>query len=142
MPAEIPATDRRRRYGSRERLRRGRLWVFLFFCALRGSDALIYFGAPAIDRQRSEVAIIVGAAWTSVALAGLWYRKDWCRYLLSFLILATTVAFTFVIPGIYQLPANYRLLAFLFAAASIDAAVIWAVVALPDIRRLTSRSYM
>jgi len=140
--AATPKTSHRRRLGSRERNRRGRLWLVLGFCVLRVSDALTYFGSPAGDRHRVLAAVIVGAIWTTVAIAGLWFRKGWCRYTLSVLVLASTIASTFLMPGVFQLPANYRVLGFLFAAASVNAAVIWALIALHDIRRFTSRSYL
>ena len=140
--AAIRKTTHRRRLPSRERNRRGRLWLLLVFCVLRVSDALTYFGSPAGDRHRLLAAIIVGAAWTTVAMVGLWFRKGWCRYALSVLVLASTIASTFLMPGVFQLPANYRVLGFLFAGASVNAAVIWALISLHDIRRFTSRAYL
>jgi hypothetical protein len=145
-PAEIAMAmpqyyHHRRRYGSRERFRRGRLWLLLLFCVLRGSDALIYFGSPASDRPHLLAAILVGAIWTAAAMAGVWSRQNWCRGALGLLIVLSTVSYTLFLP-VYQLPANYRVLAFLAGTAALNGAVIWAVTSLHDVKRLTSRAYL
>jgi hypothetical protein len=138
----IPKPERRRRrHASRHRLRRGRVWVLLIFCALRCSDALTYFAAPPAERSRILAGILVGFIWTTVVLNGLWLRKDWCRYVLSFLIVCSTIAATILVPRVYQLPADYHAIGSLLAAACINGAVIWVLISLPDIRRLTSRAY-
>ncbi len=139
----IPRAERHRpKYGSsHQRNRRGRLWLLLLFFCLRASDALLYLGVPATDKSRLFAAICVGAIWTTAALCGIWARQDWCRGGASFLILASTLCSTPFVPGLYQLPANERVLIVFFAAMTINGLVVWAVACLPDIRRLTSRAY-
>lgn len=131
---------RRRRHSSRERFRRGRLWVLLLFCVLRGSDALIYFGSPASDRRHLLAAIVVSAIWTTAVLGGVCFRQNWCRAALGVLIVLSTVSYTLFLP-VFQLPANERALTVLAVVAVINGTVIWAATSLHDIRRLTSRAY-
>jgi hypothetical protein len=132
---------RRKGYGSRERFRRSRLWLLFLFCVLRGSDALIYFGSPPGDRPRLLAAILVGAIWTTATMAGVWSRQNWCRGALGFLIVLTTLSYTLFLP-VFQLPANYRVLAVLAGTVAINGAVVWAVTSLHDLKRLTSRAYL
>jgi hypothetical protein len=131
----------RRQRRSRGRFRRGRLWLILIFLGLRAGDALMYFGSPAIDRPRVLASIVIGGIWTTSALGGLWAMQAWCRYALNILIVLTTIASTCFISAVFQLPVNQRVLIFLFAAAMVNGAAIWAVISSPGIRRLTSRSY-
>ncbi len=131
----------RRRYGARERFRRGRLWLLLLFCALRGGDALVYFATPANDKRHLLAAFVVSAIWTTAAIVGVWSRQNWCRGALGLLVVLSTVSYTFFLP-VYQLPADYRVLGFVGAVVVINGAVIWAVNSLHDIKRLTSRAYM
>ncbi len=141
MAISQPIQYHRRKPRSRGRSRRGRLWVILFFCGLRAGDALMYFGCPAAGRSRVQGALVIGALWTTAALAGLWARKSWCRFALNILIVLSTLADTIFIPALFQLPVNYRVLIFVLAAFAVNGAVVWAVISLPVIRRLTSRAY-
>jgi hypothetical protein len=135
------ATSPHVRRTTRERSQRRKLWLALIFLALRGGDALIYYGSPLTDKRQLLASLMVGGLWSTFALGGVWARKNWCRYGLNVILLCTTLFFLFQNREALKAPLDYRALAPVASAIGINVLVAWAMVSLPDIRRLAHRPY-
>jgi hypothetical protein len=117
------------------------MYLVLIFFALRVADACIYFGSAVSDKKPLLAGLCTGALWTTVLLAGIWRRRDWCRWALMVLLLPPILYSVVSLFSAVDLAANHRSLAVLAAVAAINGGVAWAVVGLRDIGRLTSRAY-
>jgi hypothetical protein len=137
MPLLRPSRIHGRR-AARELSRRRKVWVPLLFLALRGADALIYLASPVMDRREMLAILIVGALWTTAALGGVWRAKNWCRFALNILIVASTGFSLFFIRGSFSQPFDYPILGMAACALVLNALVIWAVASLPELRRSSS----
>jgi hypothetical protein len=120
---------------------RGRLFLVLIFLVLRLGDALVYFGGPSSAKSQLLAGVLTGALWTTALLAGVWFRQDWCRWALMVALIACIFASAAFLRAAFDLPLNYRLMSILLAVAAINGGAAWAVIALRDIRRVTSRAY-
>jgi len=120
--------------------RRGRRALVVIFCALRLNDLLIYFGSPVNDRSPLLAAILTAALWTTILLAGVWFRQNWCRPALSFVLFVITCAVMMLFRDALDMPVSHGLFVVVAISALINVAAAWAMVCLPDIRRLTSRA--
>jgi hypothetical protein len=118
---------------------RGRLWLVLIFCALRGADALIYFGAPAGDKSRLLTVLLAGVIWGTAFLGGVWGRRQWCKYGLILLIVGCAGVCIMLRAG--GLRADLHSGMFL-GALVIEGGVVWALGWQRDIKRLTGRAYL
>ncbi len=99
----------------------------------------MYFGSFLGDKSRLLSWIFIGALWTTTALCGLWFRKSWCRFALSLLIVLSTVAsMTLILREDLHPPIRISFIIVLLAPV-INGAAIWALNTSPDIQRLTSR---
>ena len=121
--------------------RRGRLLLIVIFCALRASDACLYFGGPADAKSRLLAGILTGALWTTALLVGVWFRQDWCRWALTVVLLLGIGAFAVLLREAFELPLRYNLVAVPALAALINGCAAWAVIVLRDIRHLTNRTF-
>ena len=123
--------------------RRGRLWLILIFFAMQGADAILYFGAPPSNRFHLLGSIITSTIWTTALLGGIWYRNNWCRYVLFFLLMFNVVLPVIQIYDVWLLRhiVNFTALYSIIAATVIFGGVAWTLIFSPDIKRLTSRIY-
>jgi hypothetical protein len=127
---------------SHSNARRGRIWLILIFLALRGIDALYYFGIQAAgDKSRPLAAIATNVIWTTALLCGIWFHRDWCRAVLIFFLALGVLAGVVGIPSILPMVTNNRELAILGAATLGNAAVAWILATFTDIKRLANRSF-
>jgi hypothetical protein len=144
-PARTRRSKQRRKRREKNRSRtsaaRGRLLLVVIFCALRGVDALCYFGNHGAGSKAALLGgIVTNAAWTTALLAGIWFRQNWCRYVLIFFMgLAVAVALVAIPSMIPDLKGN-GILTVLGAGTLIYAGLAWLLVNSADIHRLTSRA--
>jgi hypothetical protein len=131
-----------RSHGARGSFRRGRWWLVLIFCGLRGADALLYFGMPASGKSQLLAALVICSLWTTAAMAGVWNRKTWCRTALILLLVCSAGSFIFFTREALQTPLDYGMLGILLGVLGIYGAAVWGLASLNDIRRLRSQYYI
>ena len=78
--------------------------------------------------------------WTTALLIGIWYRQNWCRYILIVLLLLTVVVFMILVPEGMVIFGDDMLLVLFGGLALAYAAIAWVLISSRDIRRLTNRT--
>ena len=117
--------------------------VIPMFFALRCSDVIVYFASPPGDKSVLLASIIICSLWTTAAFAGVWCRQGWCRFALQFLVVITTLDFNqAVFSGYYSISRSLPILVVGIGVAVINGVVLWGLIKLADIRKLTSKSYI
>jgi hypothetical protein len=101
----------------------------------------MYLASPAADKSRILASIITGAIWTTALLAGVWFRRNWCRYALLLILLLSVASSMIFLPGLFEQPVNYAVLKILSVVTLVNGAAAWALACSRDIRRVTSRSH-
>jgi len=134
--------DRSFRRSRRASSRRGRRMLIVIFCVLGGMNVLVYFGVPRESHTPALLAAIVTSLlWYAALLAGIWRRKNWCRYALILVQFLAVAAFTIVVPSSLQVLDDPRALGIFVADIAICSATAWALARSPDIKRLTRPSH-
>ena len=131
---------RRRSHPSRESDFRGRLWLILIFLALRGIEVFMYLAVPARNNSQLLGSMLSTVIWTTALLIGIWYRQNWCRYILIVLLLLTVVVFMILVPEGMVIFGDDMLLVLFGGLALAYAAIAWVLISSRDIRRLTNRT--
>jgi hypothetical protein len=140
-------SSRRRQHRSRPSTRRGRQLLLLIFCVSRAMDVLYYFGFHVTGDRAAPmnmvglVCIVTDAIWTTALLAGIWHRQNWCRYFLTFFLEIAIFGAVVVVPCLYPVLTDERLMTLLGAGTLVNAAIAWLLITSPDIRRITSKAY-
>lgn len=156
MPANIPAVSRLiaadRRHGRSQHgyydghFRRGRLWVVGLFFVFRLAEFLeaLPFVVAKEFPTAIKIALVWSLIWSTALLVATWLRQGWARFglvalaaiflgLKVYQIIAATVMMPEeVTPAALALPGALVLL---------YAAIIYALVRVKALRRLTNRSY-
>ena len=131
---------RRRSHSSQGSDFRGRLWLILIFLALRGIEVVTYLLVPEENNSRLIGSIINNAIWSAALLTGIWYRQNWCRYILIGLLLVTVVTLMIVLPDALVLLGDDLIVVLLAGITLAYVAIVWVLISSPDIRRLTDRT--
>jgi hypothetical protein len=156
MPANIPAVSRiiaaERRQGRSQHgyyehhFRRGRLWVAGLFFVFRIAEFLeVLPYAKAHEFPTAiKIALVWSLIWSTALLVATWLRQGWAR--LGLIVLATIclglkvyqmISATVLTPELVS-PAAFALPS---ALVLLYAAIIYALVRVKALRRLTNRSY-
>jgi len=102
------------------------VWTVLGIPAYRRRDLLAYEAAPVI--------------LSTALLIAIGYRHNWARYLLIIMLGVRIAAAMIFFPALFQVNlTDHANLVFILSGPVLDCLVVWALIALPDIRRLTSR---
>src|SRR5687768_14387418 len=133
-----------RKYGS-SHFRKGRVVLVAVFFALRAVDVLIYLLARAepagFDRARLVSFLVCLALWTTSLLVGMWLRQAWARYLMiAFVFLSGLVELLWLPSAFFEVPGPI-LQPILTAIGVIHAGILYALIGIPAVRRLTSQAY-
>jgi len=101
----------------------------------------MYFGNPFGIRSQLAGAILSAMVWTTALLAGIWFRQNWCRYILLIVLLLGSIGVMIYFSG-FNSPATNESMVVFFAGFGLgNAAIAWALITSPDIKRLTNRHF-
>lgn len=125
---------------SQRKIFRGRMWLLLIFCIMRVCDALLYFGGPGKGRDYLLAAMMIWGLWTTAIIAGSWFRNDWCRPTLIFMLVMSFLTFILLLPGGFKSLTIPAYLGIVAATAILYGGMIYTLIHQPDIQRLTTRS--
>jgi hypothetical protein len=143
VPTSAQVTHHRRRrrsHSSRGSDFRGRLWLILIFLALRGIEVIVYLAVPEVHSPQVVGSTINNVIWSAALLTGIWYRQNWCRYILIALLLITVVTLLILLPDALVLLEDDMIVVFLGAMTLAYAGIVWVLISSRDIRRLTDRT--
>jgi hypothetical protein len=116
------------------------MWLIFIFLALRSIEVFMFLLVPAESNSRVLGSMINTVIWTTALLIGIWYRQNWCRYILIAILLLTVVTLMIIVPEAVVL-LDAEILFVLFAGITLAyAAIIWVLISNSDIRRLTDRT--
>jgi len=131
---------RRRSHSSRGSDFRGRLWLILIFLALRGIEVVMYLAFPEVYSPQVVGSTINNVIWSAALLTGIWYRQNWCRYILIALLLISVITLMILLPDALVLLEDDMIVVLLAGITLAYVAVVWILISSPDIRRLTDRT--
>jgi hypothetical protein len=143
VPTSSQVTHHRRRRRSRSSGGsefRGKLWLIFIFLALRSIEVFMYLLVPTENNTRVLASLINTVIWTTALLIGIWYRQNWCRYVLIAMLILTVVTFMIIVPEAVVLLDDDMLFVLFGGIALAYAAMVWVLISSPDIRRLTDRT--
>ena len=108
---------------------------------MRAADAILYFGSPVSNRFHLLGSIITGTLWSAILLGGIWFRNNWCRYVLILFLMVSLIMPAIEVYGIWSTLhiTNYTLLYSIIASMLIFGSVTWTLISSRDIKRLTTR---
>jgi len=132
-------SGRRRRHRS---LTRGRLYLVLIFLLLFAFNLWNFSFTPNYEKQDFLLhEVPIGMVVTSL-LAGVWCRQFWARYLLAAILLVRAVASCIMLSKYTELIfSSWVFACTMLSGPVLYAALTWALLSLPSIRRLVSRRY-
>jgi hypothetical protein len=134
---------RRRRHGYETHFRTGRLWLIGIFCLLRLADGILYLNAYIYQIPLNYVhsSAIGFGLWTTALLVAMWMRQGWARYCLIGLLSVHTTLLFWVLENVYVGAGSERFDYIPALIIFIQLGVIYLLVGIKAIRRLTNRSY-
>jgi hypothetical protein len=157
LPPDIPPASRlihfQRRHGRSQQgyyehhFRRGRIWVAVLFCVFRLAEfleALPYLAAPEFNTL-VKIALVWSVIWSTALLAATWLRQGWAR--LGLVVLATAflgIKAYHIVQTVVLAPelVSGPTLILPGCLALIYTGIIYVLVRVKALRRLTNRSYV
>ena len=141
----IPSGSSRRRRRHRHRLigsaTAGKLWLIAIFCAMRGSDFLIYFETAPGPKDPLVGSLITSGIWNTLLLVAIWQRQNWARYvLIAFQFLGVIGAIILVPVSVEDLPGDNPIIMVMIVMGLLHATIAWCLISSPGIRKLTNRT--
>lgn len=100
----------------------------------------MYLLVPTENNTKVLGSLINTVIWTTALLIGIWYRQNWCRYVLIAMLILTVVTFMIIVPEAVVLLDDDMLFVLFGGIALAYAAMVWVLISSPDIRRLTDRT--
>jgi len=121
---------------------RGRLYLAVMFLLMFAFSLMNLLLTPSYDRQAFLLyEAPMGIVITSL-LAGVWCRQFWARYLLIGVLAIRVAAGGIAVAKFADMMlGNWIFALAILSGPALYAAIIWALVSAPSIRRLVSRQY-